>query len=336
MSCYCLSFCVILYLSFISVQSVSLIAPKIPSFQFSNKLSTAFGNFQKTLSKHQSKLKAKSQDIDFSEYNFENLIENGPIPPSERNFLINGWRWHTISVIRDIDRFVSVMRKLRNFYENDSEIKNNKLTNANIIPLKCFDFVCGFNWKALRRVETELFFPWLKSMISSDNASKAEAVDYLFANVLRQHSSIIVLTSKLSDLCNNFKASNDITYIGGNNEFKIKQRLENIQSIEDTLQSMKKCALDIQNIQESVFVPYIAAHVNKREQEKFNSKVIKRLGLLDSQVHIVSMFEAIKEQPIEVTRFKNQIPRIAQTLIPIWKSRLYNSKAQFLNDSIFI
>lgn len=43
-------------------------------------------------------------------------------------------------------------------------------------------------------------------------------------------------------------------------------------------------------------------------------------------MHIVSMFESIKQIPYEVDLFKEQMPRVVLTLMPIWKKRLYSPK----------
>lgn len=37
----------------------------------------------------------------------------GPVPPSDRDFLINGWRWHSRSVLRDVRRFQEVATRER-------------------------------------------------------------------------------------------------------------------------------------------------------------------------------------------------------------------------------
>lgn len=39
------------------------------------------------------------------------LLEAGPVPPAEREFLVNGWRWHARSVLRDVGRFQAVARR---------------------------------------------------------------------------------------------------------------------------------------------------------------------------------------------------------------------------------
>lgn len=60
--------------------------------------------------------------------------------------------------------------------------------------------------------------------------------------------------------------------------------------------------------------------------------VISRLGILDSQIHLVSMAEAIQQQPKEWQAFKAQIPKFAQVLIPVWKKSFYNPRTACLED----
>ena len=81
-----------------------------------------------------------------------------------------------------------------------------------------------------------------------------------------------------------------------------------------------------------MFVPFIAAYVSKSEQERFNSQVITKLGLLESQVHLVSMYEAIQMIPAERKMFEKQIPKIAQRLIPFWRGRLYAPRSKCLEQ----
>ena len=44
------------------------------------------------------------------------------------------------------------------------------------------------------------------------------------------------------------------------------------------------------------------------------------------QVHLVSIVEAIQDDHKELSLFKEQIPRVAQALIPVWRKRLYLPK----------
>lgn len=47
-------------------------------------------------------------------------------------------------------------------------------------------------------------------------------------------------------------------------------------------------------------------------QESDPCQVISSLGIFNSRVHLVSMAEAVKGDPTEEPKFRNQIPSIAQ------------------------
>jgi len=53
------------------------------------------------------------------------IIKQGPVPATDRDFLIKGWRWHTKSVLRDISRFINII--------DDTVLGMNLRTNKNKI-----------------------------------------------------------------------------------------------------------------------------------------------------------------------------------------------------------
>ena len=91
-----------------------------------------------------------------------------------RQFVINGWRWHTASVLRDIKRFSTILKDTEIFIGSSSSSSSSpslslssKLDQIN----GCHQFLCDFNWKALMRVESELFFPWLSEILPGTASS---------------------------------------------------------------------------------------------------------------------------------------------------------------------
>ena len=133
-------------------------------------------------------------------------------------------------------------------------------TETNERIMKCHAFVFEFNWRACIRVESELFFPWLQEMLPP-------SASYHIKNVYEKHERIRVLSKSLKQRC-----------------IETATNPSSCRAALALVKDLRECAVAIQNTQESLFVPYIAAYVSKQEQEKFNSKVIKRLGLLESQV----------------------------------------------------
>ena len=221
---------------------------------------------------------------------FAKVLNNGPIALKDRDFLISGWRWHTISVLRDLERFKSLSSS-----KYRSSLDNDRLS-------KCYNHVFGFNWNALMKVESDIFFPWLSNILPEDSK-------VLIVTINQKHENIKLLTKSLNNIC----TSTDTFF-------------KNEATVHKLIHELKDCALSIQNTQENYLVPYISAYISKREQGKFNRKVLSSLGLLNSQIHLVSMYEAIKEKPEEIKIFNKQMPSVARALIPVWRSNFYTPR----------
>lgn len=87
------------------------------------------------------------------------------------------------------------------------------------------------------------------------------------------------------------------------------------------------------NREDRVLVPAVAAVVSESEQKSFNSKVIRKLGILDSRIHLVGMYDAVWEDaPLsERDEFEKAIPYIPRKMIPRWRRNLYEPQAGMLN-----
>lgn len=159
------------------------------------------------------------------------IIENGPVALKDRLFLINGWRWHTKSVLRDISRFANVIDD--SIQKLSSGSKGAKISY--ILPrdriVGCHNFVINFNWKALMRVEREIFFPWLQELLPN-------AATPLVQDILSQHREIQRLSQDMGAMCDSLKVTDDAILL----EAKLN-------SIRNILSDAKKCALNIQRAQ---------------------------------------------------------------------------------------
>ena len=247
------------------------------------------------MKRFRNRLLAKAEDMSesFSTGMLLNEIEHGPIPMNSRNFRINGWRWHTQAVIRDLKRFEDVLRKS----QDNVNLTQRELTDR---LLQCHKFVCNFNWAALMRVEREIFYPWLRDLLPEQGR-------LLAAEFTQSHKVATGLSYRLRE---------EILSVRHGSPDSFRQTLH-------TIGEMRACAQRSQKLQETIFVPFIAAFVPVKEQEVFNRKVIKKLGLLESQVHLVGMREAIAGDKQEQIKFKEQIPRVVQAAIPVWRKTIY-------------
>jgi hypothetical protein len=240
-------------------------------------------------------------------------IEAGPIPLAERKYLINGWRWHTLSVLRDLGRFRRVVGDARKLQGEAQTAELRRISS-------CQQFVCGFNWGALNKIDQTIFFPWLEDLLPPiarplilDIRHEHSKVEQL-AQCMAQESALLV------GAVTGIGAGAVGTGVGAG-----------LRRLEDMILQMTSCVQKIQEVQETVFVPYVASYVTVKEQEKFNMKVIRKLGLIDSQVHLVSMLDALRDLPEELQAFQEQIPAVPRLLIPVWRNRLYAPRAGCLD-----
>ena len=273
----------------------------ISSHDGANMVSSLFIPGSQAARRIQARLRSATKELSTTSAAILENIEGGPIPKKNREFRINGWRWHTQAVIRDLDRFEGVMKRS----QEDSSLTKHELVDR---LQRCQAFVCDFNWGALMRVENEIFYPWLRDLLPEQ--SKVLAQEFT-----KSHAQVRSLSSRLRAECKNVRHGSPDTF----------------HRVLNTLEEMRTVAHRSQDLQENIFVPFIAAYVPVKEQEVFNRRVIKKLGLLEAQVHLVGMRDAIDGNVVEQKRFREQIPRVVQASIPVWRKAIYTRKTQCLN-----
>jgi hypothetical protein len=201
----------------------------------------------RSFQRQMTKLSAGNEQALINDLQF--IIEDGPIPPHNRKFLIHGWRWHTKSVLRDLDRFNKVVKNQSKLCKKQyptqllSKIRATD-TELSAISQKlssCFNFVYGFNWKALIRVESEIFFPWLKDLLPT-------TADPIINDILNQHEKIRSIAGRVMVMCNSLQQGQGQGQ-GPNQPVKIDALIEQFEKIESAISELKECELKIQNIQ---------------------------------------------------------------------------------------
>jgi len=229
--------------------------------------------------------KYASRDAAAFTVDIKSMIDNGPIPAAERKFLINGWRWHTKSALRDLERYADVLDQVAtaclmtttsssttSSTSSSGQARKERIT-------QCYNFVIDFNLRALLRIESDLFFPWLRRLLPPAAAP-------LMEELTQEQNEVRALSTQIEQLCNSLAAPTSSTL----------DDVATLRQIEAKVGQIQKTYRKIQNVQETVFVPYISAFISRKEQERFNRKVIGALGMLQAQVHLVGMVEAIKDQ----------------------------------------
>jgi len=180
---------------------------------------------------------------------------------------------------------------------------------------RAVDYVVGFNMKGLHRIENDLFFPWVRLHLRAiDDAKVANAFESIIDMLESEQQQIVQLSESLQS--------------------ESLADSESIGNVASTSSMMADCVESMRRKEDGFLVPALARLVTESEQKKFNNKVIARLGILDSRLHLVGMHEAVSEQSqAEQELFDQVIPYIPRLLIPRWKRTLYEPVAAALDAS---
>lgn len=84
--------------------------------------------------------------------------------------------------------------------------------------------------------------------------------------------------------------------------------------------------------EQAVLIPLVALQVPAKEQHALNNAILRKLGLWDSRLHLVNMYQTIKDDPKEYAQFQKTIPSVAQRMIPRWKRLLYDPAMSMLDE----
>jgi hypothetical protein len=108
------------------------------------------------------------------------------------DFHVHGWRWHTMSLVREAGRF----HKLAMRSKSDSTLA---LQEAS-------DYVIGFNLKGLHKIEATLFFPWMREKLTSIDRSELSSA---FATVMDE---LELDRQKVAELGDSIVSDNESKY----------------------------------------------------------------------------------------------------------------------------
>ena len=234
-------------------------------------------------------------------------------------FYIQGWRWHNLSLIRDTERLQKYALSM--MHTDTSESRSESLKKA-------VNHVIDFNLKGLKRIEDDVFFPWLRQKLTEDDAIGVEtknAFQSIIDDVDRDRKRVDELASDMrSEVKNLLDSNNEISLVE-----KATMRLS---SMSNSISSITK---SIKDREDRLLVPAVTKLVSPREQKSFNNKVLRNLGIFESRCHLVGMHDAVYDDNYgneeEQSLFLEQIPSVARMMIGRWRRSLYEPQAGMLD-----
>jgi hypothetical protein len=248
----------------------------------------------------------------------------------EDEFHIQGWRWHTLSMTRDSARLEKLTLQLLNSPNSEEEDTIDKKKH----PLsKAVTHVVDFNLKGLHRVENDLFFPWLREKLTivGGNGNDDGNVKKAFLSVI---NGIDEDRKRVTKLAEQMKKDSDLAIAPNAKPHQRQAALSNVLQSSSQIGSIMKSIYDRED---RLLVPAVAKLVPSKEQKSFNNKVLRALGLFESRVHLVGMYDAVHDDCFgnkkERDLFEIAIPSIPRMMIPRWRRTLYEPQAGVLSDA---
>lgn len=237
---------------------------------------------------------------------------------SDGEFYIQGWRWHSMALAREAGLLQKLaQRVLDSGVDSDADSLQSLQQAA--------DYVVNFNMKGLHKIEGDLFFPWARNKVSGIVGGETAKAFGLIMDALDKDR-------KEMDSLGNSVVS--LAGIASNLSTPKQARLDALRSLSEKSGAIADCARSMLQLEDKLLVPIISRVVPASEQKSFNDKVIRNLGILNSRLYLVGMYEAVEELNDERERdlFKKSIPSLPRLMIPRWKRNLYEPRVGVLNE----
>ena len=300
-------------------------------------------------------------------------------PTSPLVFHIQGWRWHCMSLIRDAKRLERLSRHLATLTTKSSDIGGNSNNNNEEETaaagfkalLQATDYVINFNMAGLFRIQSDMFVTFLRKHLC-DKASLGRAMtgssylDYNSNEQLGNDVDVAVVADAFRTVIDSMDTHRRRSQGIGNELILLASKTSTLSSSSSSQHNQQKLLNDIvtlsrelvdqltymRQIQEDIIVPAISKVVPSSVQKSFNTKVLLNLGLFESRVHLVGMYDTVWELNTdnssknnndnssvdgeeERRKFETEIPYVARKMIGRWRESLYRPKAVGLDFGLF-
>jgi len=185
--------------------------------------------------------------------------------------------------------------------------------------------VVDFNMKGLHKIENELFFPWLKEKLMNVGEEDSRRA---FSKLLEDLEEDRRYVAKLGI------ALKEQARLASQPDLSPDKRIEATNNVAQMSAALTSLTQNIFEKENQYLVPAVAATVPAKDQKSFNNKVMHKLGILDSRLHLVGMHDAVMERGDdgEKEEFNEAIPYLPRKMIPRWRRLLYEPQAGVLDS----
>ena len=250
------------------------------------------------------------------------LVQKGEV--SSDDFHVHGWRWHSLSFVRDAKRLERLALHLLKAGDDMREEDGAMLDKA-------AEHVIDFNLAGLTNVENDVWFPWLRERLCGDKSTEIVAEERHRKQLGRIIDAVVEERDHLNRLAYAVRDQAKVASASDGDPSKRKEAITNVAEMSASLATRFQSLFETSA--ERILVPAVALIVPERDQRSVSNKVIRKLGVLDSRRHLVGMYDAVLDEGSMKERelFESEMPSLARAMIPRWRRKLYDPTAGMLD-----
>lgn len=222
-------------------------------------------------------------------------------------FKLNGLKWH----------HKAISSHLRALERRAEEGKTDPHLEA------AYQFVLAKVWLTYNSLEKEIFFPWMLNGTDGDErvirTLKEFSVerDRIERSAERLRSLVRDCVTTSGDLRLQYQA-HGYAYTGSTGDKKASTKLA---------RALGNLAEDVERLhlaERQILFPIIAAKFPLTEQRAITNRMVDAMETRLSRLTLVNYFHMVKNDPVELEKFRDQVPGPVRALLGFWKASLYD------------
>ena len=226
-------------------------------------------------------------------------------------YRIHGWRWHHMSVLRDLTLVRGALSGTRVCAPGGAGARARRDVS------RAYAHVLDDNFEVHDAVETRLLFPWVRERCGP---ARRLALGLLAG----RRRALVERRERLRD---------DIARLAGATPRCCEMRAARAAA---DVELVRRAAATYFEVAERVVVPAVRTGYSVAEQSAFNRRVLKMLSPLQAQIVLVVFSDTLYDRnggASEQDRkdFERQVPAPVRALVPLWRSSLLAFRSAVLN-----
>lgn len=225
-------------------------------------------------------------------------------------YRVHGWRWHHLSLVRDLGVVGAALSGRRVCTEGAAGAAERRAV------ARAFAHVLEDNWAVHDAVEGELLYPWVATRSGVARRTAIRALDARRGALKARRERVLGSLRAFQQL----ERGGDVCAVRA-------------RGAAADVHSLRAAAAATFAAAERVVVPAVRALYSEDEQRTFNRNVIRGLSARQAQVALVifrdGIYDSRRASAADRADFERQVPRAIRALVPVWRRALCGIRASF-------